>query len=118
MPFQARYLTLDELEGQPFAITTSRGCYGECSFCSISSFYKLNDCVKQTFRSPQSVSAEIHRLVDNYKISSLKIVDDNFFRDKSDDFLEGLVNEISDLKYHLDYLRGPNDITEYPSEKT
>ena len=74
LPFQARYLTPNELEGQPFAITTSRGCYGECSFCSISSFYKLNDCIKQTFRSPQSVSAEIHRLVDDYNISSLKIV--------------------------------------------
>ena len=117
LPFQARYLTPDELEGQPFAITTSRGCYGECSFCSISSFYKLNDCIKQTFRSPQSVSAEIHGLVDDYNISSLKIVDDNFFRDKSDDFLDRLVNELSDLEISFRLSARPNDITEYRAKK-
>ena len=117
LPFQARYLTPNELEGQPFAITTSRGCYGECSFCSISSFYKLNDCIKQTFRSSQSVSAEIHRLVDDYNISSLKIVDDNCFRDKSDDFLDELVNELSDLEISFRLSARPNDITEYRAKK-
>lgn len=117
LPFQARYLTPDELEGQPFAITTSRGCYGECSFCSISSFYKLNDCIKQTFRSPQSVSEEIHGLVDKYHISSLKIVDDNFFRDKTDDFLDDLVNELSDVDISFRLSARPNDITEYRAKK-
>ena len=117
LPFQARYLTPDELEGQPFAITTSRGCYGECSFCSISSFYKLNGCIKQTFRSPQSVSREIHGLVDKYHISSLKIVDDNFFRDKTDDFLDDLVNELADVDISFRLSARPNDITEYRAKK-
>lgn len=117
LPFQSRYLTPYELEGQPFAITTSRGCYGECSFCSISTFYKLNGCMKQTFRSPASVSKEIHGLVDKYKITSLKIVDDNFFRDKSDDFLDGLVEELSDLKITFRLSARPNDITEHRAEK-
>lgn len=117
LPFQARYLTPDELEGQPFAITTSRGCYGECGFCSISSFYKLNDCIKQTFRSPKTVSAEIHSLVKKYKITSLKIVDDNFFGDKSDEFLDSLVEEISDLNITFRLSARPNDITEYRAKK-
>lgn len=117
LPFQARYLTLEELEGQPFAITTSRGCYGECSFCSISTFYKLNDCIKQTFRSPASVSKEIHELVDKYHITSLKIVDDNFFRDKSDDFLDSLVEELRDLEITFRLSARPNDITEHRAKK-
>ena len=117
LPFQARYLTLEELEGQPFVITTSRGCYGECSFCSISTFYKLNDCIKQTFRSPVFVSKEIHELVDKYHINSLKIVDDNFFRDKSDDFLDELVEELRDLEITFRLSARPNDITEYRAKK-
>lgn len=117
LPFQSRYLTPEELEGQPFAITTSRGCYGECSFCSISTFYKLNGHIKQTFRSPGSVSKEIHELVNKYKISSLKIVDDNFFRDKSDDFLDGLVEELQDVDITFRLSARPNDITEHRAVK-
>lgn len=117
LPFQARYLTPKELEGQPFAITTSRGCYGECSFCSISTFYKLNGCIKQTFRSAASVSKELHELVDKYHITSLKIVDDNFFRDKSDDFLDGLVEELRDLNITFRLSARPNDISEHRAEK-
>lgn len=112
LPFQERYLSLTELEGQPMAITTSRGCYGECSFCSISSFYKLNSCnLKQTYRSAQSVSSEIHELVDLYKISSLKIVDDNFFRNTNDDFLKELVTLLKDVKVTFRLSARPNDIT-------
>lgn len=117
LPFQARYLSQEELEGQPFAITTSRGCYGECSFCSISSFYKMNDPVKQTFRSPESVSKEIHELVDKYNITALKIVDDNFFRDKSDNFLDELVELLADLKISIRLSARPNDITDYRAKK-
>ena len=112
LPFQARYLTLEQLRGQPMTITTSRGCYGECSFCSISSFYKLNSCtIKQTFRSATSVSDEIHCLFDKYKINSLKIVDDNFFRGNSDDFLEKLTEKICDLNISFRLSARPNDIT-------
>lgn len=112
LPFQARYLSLEQLDGQPMAITTSRGCYGECSFCSISSFYKSNGEIKQTFRSADSVAKEIHLLVNNYGITSLKIVDDNFFRNNSDLFLEELADKIGDLKISIRLSARPNDITE------
>lgn len=112
LPFQDRYLSLEQLHGQPMAITTSRGCYGECSFCSISSFYKLNtDCIKQTFRSAESVSKEIFELVEKYHIHALKIVDDNFFRNNSDEFLEKLTEAISDLRISFRLSARPNDIT-------
>ena len=117
LPFQSRYLSTDELEGQPFAITTSRGCYGECSFCSISSFYKTNTIeIKQTFRSAKSVSEEIHNLVKKYKINSIKIVDDNFFRTQSNDFLEQLIEFLLDIKISIRVSARPNDITEKRAE--
>ena len=113
LPFQDRYLNIKQLEGQPFAITTSRGCYGECSFCSISSFYKMNSCkIKQTYRSAKSVSDEIHYLIDKYEIDSIKIVDDNFFRSESDEFLEELVNYLQDVNISFRLSARPNDITE------
>ena len=113
LPFQDRYLGLEDLEGQPLAITTSRGCYGECSFCSIDSFYKLNSCgVKQTYRSAKSVSEEIHQLKKIYGIEAIKIVDDNFFRNHSDDFLEELVECIKDIGISFRLSARPNDITD------
>lgn len=112
LPFQDRYLSLEQLGGQPMTITTSRGCYGECSFCSIASFYKLNGNIKQTFRSANSVAQEIKTLVEKYNIKSLKIVDDNFFRDNSDDFLEELANKIENLNISIRLSARPNDITE------
>ncbi|MCC8173305.1 MAG: radical SAM protein, partial [Odoribacter sp.] len=110
--YQSRYLTKEQLNGQPMAITTSRGCYGDCSFCSISSFYKLNGEIKQTYRSADSVANEIRLLVKHYNIDSLKIVDDNFFRDNSDAFLESLANQIEDLNISIRLSARPNDITE------
>ena len=113
LPFQTRYLTLQQLEGQPFSITTSRGCYGECSFCSISSFYKTNTYnLKQTYRSAKSVSKEIHELVKKYHINNLKIVDDNFFRNNSNTFLIELIELLSDLNISFRISASPNDITQ------
>ena len=56
-------------------------------------------------------------MVDKYHISSLKIVDDNFFRDKTDDFLDDLVNELSDVDISFRLSARPNDITEYRAKK-
>jgi len=112
LPFQDRYLTPKELGRQPMSITTSRGCYGECSFCSIASFYKCNSpAVRQTFRTARSVSEEIHDLVRRFGITALKIVDDNFFRGHDDVFLEELVDRVGDLGLTFRLSARPNDIT-------
>lgn len=112
LPFQTRYLTLDQLNGQPFALYTSRGCYGECSFCSISSFYKTNtQNVKQTFRSAKSVADEIKELVLKYNIHNIKIIDDNFFRDYENKFIEDLINELEQVDISFRLSARPNDIT-------
>lgn len=117
LPFQSRYLTPVQLNGQPFAITTSRGCYGECTFCSISRFYKENGIIKHTYRTATNVSDEIHHLVEKYGIHELKIVDDNFFRVDGDAFLDELSEYISHLNLSLRLSARPNDITPNRAKK-
>jgi radical SAM superfamily enzyme YgiQ (UPF0313 family) len=59
-------------------ISSSRGCYGECSYCSISSFYGYSKDKKWRYRSAENVVLEIDNLVKNYGIKTIKFIDDNF----------------------------------------
>lgn len=112
LPFQTRYLTLEQLHGQPFALYTSRGCYAECSFCSISSFYKTNTHnIKQTFRSAKSVADEIKGLVSKYHIHNIKIIDDNFFRNHENQFIKDLIHELEHVDISFRLSARPNDVT-------
>jgi len=58
---------------------TSRGCPYACSFCSVSSFYKLSPGRKYRVRSVNNVVDEIKNLVEEYNISFVHFSDDNFF---------------------------------------
>jgi radical SAM superfamily enzyme YgiQ (UPF0313 family) len=53
-------------------IITTRGCNGKCNFCCKTFGNKV------TFRSPQSIVAEIRYLIDTYKIKHINIYDDTF----------------------------------------
>ena len=58
----------------PYTIMTSRGCTGNCIFCSSKSFWK-----KQVrFRSLQNVIDELKEMRNKYKATSFFLLDDNF----------------------------------------
>lgn len=60
-------------------INSSRGCYGNCSFCSIQSFYKLSPserCWRP--KSPEVVVDELETLSNKYNIEYFRFLDDNF----------------------------------------
>jgi radical SAM superfamily enzyme YgiQ (UPF0313 family) len=57
-------------------IYTSLGCPFNCSYCNIHVLY--NDKPGIRFRSPEKVVMEIDLLVKNYKIKSLKVIDELF----------------------------------------
>lgn len=66
-------------------ISASRGCYGNCSFCSINSIYKISPhpC-SGVFggwrgRSSNSVLNEVELLNRKYNVNNFKFVDDCFF---------------------------------------
>jgi hypothetical protein len=64
LPFPMRYRSHARHEGVPFIpITGSRGCWGSCAFCSISTFYRdARRCGggrALRLRSPESVASEM-----------------------------------------------------------
>jgi radical SAM superfamily enzyme YgiQ (UPF0313 family) len=66
-------------QGSLVQISGSRGCYGNCSFCSINSLYKLSGGKSWRERSAKSIVDELEYL--NFKLgfSMFKFVDDSFF---------------------------------------
>ncbi|MBI3802796.1 MAG: cobalamin B12-binding domain-containing protein [Nitrospirae bacterium] len=65
---------------QPYAVLyTSLGCPFKCSFCCINAPFGKPSI---RYRSPQSVIQEIDFLVQNYKVKSIKILDEMFVLNK------------------------------------
>lgn len=60
------------------SIITSRGCYGNCSFCGVRDFYGQFPGKTVRFRSPEKVVDEIEFLVRNYNVNYISIEDDSF----------------------------------------
>ncbi len=80
MPFPARdTLPLVLQAGGLPAISSSRGCYNKCSYCSISSFYSIPSGKLFRFRSAENVLSELQGLKQRFPgINEVWFVDDNF----------------------------------------
>ncbi|MBM4305205.1 MAG: B12-binding domain-containing radical SAM protein [Deltaproteobacteria bacterium] len=79
LPFPARdkLPLLIERGGLP-AISSSRGCPGQCSFCSVCAFYGTPQGKVYRARTPENVVEEIKSLKGHYGCDELWFVDDNF----------------------------------------
>lgn len=60
-------------------IQTSRGCFGDCSFCSISKFLLEQGGTRYRCRTAQNVSKEIMLLNRQYGFIKFDFMDENFF---------------------------------------
>jgi len=95
--------------GGILAVASSRGCYMNCSFCSINQFYK--DCPGSGFRmrSVENIIQEIEEIIKKQKITEIWFVDDNFITPGKDGLVRfaKLTNYLKKLKIRYDiYLRG------------
>lgn len=61
------------------SVITSRGCPCQCSFCSISAFYKSQPGPFYRLRSPANIIEEIESLVKSFGIRRIFFKDDNMF---------------------------------------
>jgi len=82
----ARDLTAEIIDNDGLAaMSTSRGCYARCNFCSIPRFYGLERGGKGLAsgdwlgRDPASMAAEVLHLHEEFGLVELLIVDDEFF---------------------------------------
>lgn len=79
LPFQARDTLSEVMQRGGFAsVITSRGCYGNCSFCSVNAFYSKAAGSKWRSRSPEHVGEELEWLVDKWGVEVFVFNDDNF----------------------------------------
>lgn len=79
LPFPDRENTkIAVKQGSLAQISGSRGCYGNCSFCSINSFYRVSKGNKWRGRSPKNIVDELEYL-NKQGFSMFKFVDDSFF---------------------------------------
>ncbi len=93
IPFPARDNANQVLKKGGFlSISASRGCYANCTFCSIANFYDANPGKKWRCRSPESLADEILLLIKKYNTNNFKFIDDQLFfsRRKAIEYLESL----------------------------
>ena len=79
LPFPARdFAPLVLRQRSPLSMSASRGCYANCSFCSIRAFYDLAPGSKWRTRSPGRVVDEMEELMQQFGRHPVRFVDDQF----------------------------------------
>lgn len=97
-------------------ISASRGCYANCSFCSIQSFYNFLRGKRIRVREPEKLVDEIEYVNKKYGIKKFFFADDNFLATNliKSDWLDRFISEIEkrDLRISFDIDCRVNDIEE------
>ena len=73
-----QYRYPDTLYSPAFAIHTSRGCPGRCTYCQAKNIYGY----RVRFRSAESVAEEVEILIKDFKAREIHVWDDNFAANK------------------------------------
>ena len=78
LPFPARDALKFASEHVEPAIYTSRGCYHNCSFCSLTAFYALSGKKPQRYRSAGNICDEVEQVISETGRSTVVFVADDF----------------------------------------
>lgn len=112
MIFDLDKLSFPERKGFPtdkkfFHVIGSRGCDGNCSFCSMNDFYKTHTYYGQRFRSVSNLVSEIDELVEKYDCKYAGISDSTYCKSINGSVdvtrLRELYVELSKREYHIEF---------------
>ena len=101
------YAPLVRGRGQFMSLLTSRGCYGRCTFCSTSPFYRLGGGKAWRAHSPERVLAEFKLMHHEYGFAYFGIRDDNFVgpgaqgRERAKAIAEGILREGLNISFNI-----------------
>ncbi len=109
LPFMARddlpyVLTSGAREAD---ISSSRGCYGQCSFCCMPPFYDASGSREWRGRSPQNILNEIEFLINHYGVYNFHFTDENFIGDnqkartRAVEFITLFEKRCLDIQFHV-----------------
>ncbi len=88
----------------PSHVMGSRGCYGNCSFCSVASFQKFSSLKRWRGRNPRSIVSELVELSRKGE-TMVKFIDDNFFVDRKRDLsILRSINLPSHVEVRIDFI--------------
>ncbi len=113
IPFPARDTLPTVLAngGAPHLLT-SRGCYGNCTFCSLPELSSYNIGPRRRIRSAKNLIDEIEYIVRKWNPREIFFVDDYFVyesdRARAIEIAEGIIQR--GLKVNFSFSCGPNDV--------
>lgn len=117
LPFPSRdLLPLALQRGAQASVTSSRGCYARCSFCTVHNFYQRTNGTRWFSRPIDHIIEELHELYRRYKLQHFNFVDDNFVgagpvgRQRVFDFAERYTASGLPMTFHIDCRA--NDVNE------
>ncbi|MEN6356448.1 MAG: radical SAM protein [Armatimonadota bacterium] len=108
IPFPARDALSQSPEFDMAAISSSRGCYHRCSFCSVNSFFALSGGHAARFRSAENVVDELESVVASTGLRKFVFVDDDFIgpgeksRERAIKIVEGIRDRKLDITFTID----------------
>ena len=97
LPFPARDFTAHILsQGSYINVSTSRGCYANCSFCAIARFFRTGTGKVWRRRSAESLAEEVEALSRRFRFNCFKFIDDQFIlsNKEGNEFCENLSQEL------------------------
>jgi len=105
LPFPLRpYLDLLKIRKSTVNVMTSRGCMGECSFCSVAAFNKKHSHFeKWRGRNIFSIVEELNQL-SSMGVTTVKIIDDSFIEnERGDKWCKDFADELKKRKISLQF---------------
>lgn len=108
LPFPSRdHLDIVLRNNKNAQVSSSRGCYGNCSFCGVNSFFSLLKGPKWRCRSVNNVIEEIEYLKKNFGVKNIDFTDEEFIGSstsgqlRAEKIAKAIINKKLDINFMI-----------------